>query len=80
MDIDVTLERTGAVMDGDKKRPINGTLKFYGAATLAAFKSGTATPIVSKEIVDDDFSDGETTTATFDKSSNVFFDAKIEEK
>ena len=38
----------------------------------------SATPLVSKELVDDDFSDGETTTATFDKSGNVFFDAKIE--
>jgi len=80
VDIDVTLERTGAVMDGDKQRPINGTLKFYGAATLAAFKSGTATPLVTKGLSDDDFSDGEATTATFDKSGNVFFDAKIEEK
>ena len=80
VDVDVTLERTGAVMDGDKQEPINGTLKFYGAATLAAFKSGTTTPLVSKKLVDDDFSEGETTTATFDKDGNVFFDAKIEEK
>jgi len=80
VDVDVTLERTGAVMDGDKQEPINGTLKFYGAATLAAFKSGATTPLVSKKLVDDDFSEGETTTATFDKDGNVFFDAKIEEK
>lgn len=68
------------VRDGEINGPINGTLKFYGAETLAAFKSGTATPLVSKTLVDGDFSDGETATATFDKDCNVFFDAKIEEK
>ena len=68
------------VRNGYTNGPINGTLKFYGAETLAAFKSGTATPLESKTLVDDDFSDGATTTATFDKDDNVFFDAKIEEK
>ena len=68
------------VRDGQTNGPINGTLKFYGAETLAAFKSGTATPLASKTLVDDDFSGGETATATFEKDGNVFFDAKIEEK
>jgi len=73
--VEVTLVRYG-----ETNGPINGTVNFYGAETLAAFKSGTATPLASKTLVDGDFSDGETATATFDKDCNVFFDAKIEEK
>ena len=75
VEIAVTLERTGAVA-----QTINGKLKFYGAATLATFKAGTAAPIASATLVDDDFSQGDTATATFDKNGNTFFNAKIEEK
>jgi len=32
--IEVTLERTGAVQSGGKDAPINGVLRFYGAATV----------------------------------------------
>ena len=74
VEIAVTLERTGAI-----EQSINGTLKFYGAATLAAFKSGTAAPLASKTLVDADFSEDDTATATFEKNGNVFFGAKIGE-
>ena len=70
----VTLTRTGKIA-----QKINGTLKFYGAATLAAFKAETAAPLASTTIVVSDFSDGDTTTATFEKNGNTFFNAKIEE-
>ena len=71
----VTLTRTGKI-----EQPINGTLKFYGAATLAEFKAGSEVPLSSQTLVDADFSDGDTTTATFEKNGNTFFKAKIEER
>ena len=77
--VEVTLVRYGYT-----NGPINGTLNFYGADTLSAFKSGTATSLASKTLDIEtlfDYEDekGETTTVTFDKDGNVFFDAKIEE-
>ncbi len=79
VEIKVTLTRTGAVMDGEKAKPINGTLLFKGAADIA---SGFKT-ISTKTLSDNDFSDGDTATATFDKvnkdnTENKFFKANIE--
>ena len=79
VEIDVTLTRTGAVMDGAAAAPINGVLKFYGADSVAAFQDGTAEHISSTTPVDSDFEKSDTATATFDKGANVFFNAKIEE-
>ena len=66
---------------GKLEQKINGTLKFYGAATLEEFKTATA-PLGTVTLSDEggDFSDGDTTTATFPKNGNTFFNAKIEEK
>ena len=72
----VTLTRTGKV-----SQSINGTLKFYGAATLEEFKTA-ASPLGSVTLSDEggDFSEGDTTTATFEKDGNTIFNAKIEDK
>ena len=72
----VTLTRTGKV-----EQSINGTLKFYGAATLEEFKTAAA-PIGTVTLSDEggDFSEGDTTTATFEKDGNTIFNAKIEDK
>lgn len=78
----VTLTRTGAVMgdDGETPAPIKGVLKFYGAKSVSAFKDDDAEPIDSKTFFVDDFSEGDTVTATFDRDgTNTFFNAKIEE-
>jgi len=76
--VSVTLTRNGALMDATSASlPINGVLKFYGAATLEEFKTAAA-PLSSQTLVDDDFSDGDTATATFPKGDNVFFKVKIE--
>ena len=75
----VTLTRTGEI-----DQPINGVLKFYGAATLEAFNSSALRPLSSETVSDDDFSEGNTATATYPKVSgsatNTFFKAKIEER
>ena len=73
--VSVTLTRSGKI-----DQQIKGVLKFYGAATLAAFKAGTAAPLDSTTFVDDDFSGSDTVTATFQKNANTFFNAAIEEK
>ena len=69
---------------GNLAQSINGTLKFYGAATLEAFKSSALQPLSSETVSDDDFSDGNTATAAFPKvdgsAVNTFFKVKIEEK
>lgn len=75
VEIAVTLTRTGAI-----SQQINGVLKFYGAATLAAFKDDSAQPIASTTLVDDDFSQGDTASATFSKDGNTFFNAAVEER
>ena len=75
----VTLTRTGEI-----GQPINGVLKFYGAATLEAFANPALQPLSSETISDDDFSGGNTATATYPKvigsTTNTFFKAKIEER
>ena len=77
--VDVTLTRSGNIAQS-----VNGILKFYGAATLEAFKSPALKPLSSETVSDDDFSDGNTATATYPKVSgtttNTFFKAKIEER
>lgn len=75
VEIAVTLTRTGAVA-----QTINGALKFYGATTLAAFKDDAAQPIASTTLVDDDFSEGDTVTAIFEKNGDTFFNAAVEER
>ena len=74
----VTLTRTGKV-----EQKINGALKFYGAATLAEFKT-SASPLGMVTLSDEggDFSDGDTTTAEIPldgETPPAFFKATIEE-
>ena len=77
--VGVKLTRNGHIAQS-----INGTLKFYGAATLEAFKNPALQPISSATVSDNDFSDGDTATAAFPKvdgsAVNTFFKAKIEER
>ena len=73
----VTLTRSGSIA-----QPINGILKFYGAATLAAFKDG-ASPLGVAELTNETFSGGETATATIPldgETPPAFFKAEIEEE
>lgn len=75
--VSVTLTRSGQV-----EQKINGTLNFYGAATLAAFKEG-ATKLGGASLTNESFAGGETATATihFDgETPPAFFNAKIEEE
>ena len=69
---------------GNIAQSINGTLKFYGAATLDAFKNPALQPLSSATVSDSDFSEGDTATAAFPKADgsavNTFFKAKIEER
>ena len=77
--VGVKLTRNGHIAQS-----INGTLKFYGAATLEAFKNPALQPLSSATVSDSDFSEGDTATATFPKADgsalNTFFKAKIEER
>jgi hypothetical protein len=77
--VGVKLTRNGHIAQS-----INGTLKFYGAATLDAFKNPALQPISSATVSDNDFSEGDTATAAFPKvdgsAVNTFFKAKIEER
>ena len=77
--VGVKLTRNGHIAQS-----INGTLKFYGAATLDAFKNPALQPISSATVSDSDFSEGDTATAAFPKvdgsAVNTFFKAKIEER
>ena len=75
VEIAVSLTRTGAI-----SQAINGSLKFYGAETLAQFKSNATKPIASTTLADEDFSQGDTATATFSKDGNTFFNATVEER
>ena len=77
--VGVKLTRNGHIAQS-----INGTLKFYGAATLDAFKNPALQTISSATVSDSDFSEGDTATAAFPKADgsviNTFFKAKIEER
>ena len=87
-EVDVGAENVSVAVkltrSGNIAQSVNGVLKFYGAATLEAFKSPTLQPLSSETVSDDDFSDGNTATATYPKVSgsttNTFFKAKIEER
>ena len=73
----VTLTRSGSIA-----QPVNGVLKFYGAATLAAFKDG-ASPLGVAELTNETFAGGETATAAIPldgETPPAFFNAKIEEQ
>ena len=73
----VTLTRSGSIAQS-----VNGVLKFYGAATLAAFKDG-ATELGAAELTNETFSGGETATATVPldgETPPAFFKAEIEEE
>lgn len=74
VEITVSLTRTGAI-----SQAINGSLKFYGAETLAQFKSNATKLIASTTLADEDFSQGDTVIRLFPKDDNVFFKAGIEE-
>ena len=74
--VSVTLKRTGIA--GGEAAPINGTLKFYGASTLEAFKNAGSAPVETTNLTDGDFSKSNTATATFPVGENKFFKAKIE--
>ena len=87
-EVDVGAENVSVAVkltrSGNLTQSINGVLKFYGAATLDAFKNPELPPLSSGMVSDDDFSDGNTATATYPKVSgsttNTFFKAKIEER
>ena len=75
--VSVTLTRSGKV-----EQKINGTLNFYGAATLAAFKEGAA-KLGGASLTNESFAGGETATATIPldgETPPAFFNAKIEEE
>ena len=74
--VSVTLKRTGIA--GGEAAPINGTLKFYGASTIEAFKNASSAAIETTNLTDGDFSKSNTATAKFPKGANKFFKAKIE--
>ena len=83
--IEVTLERTGAVQNGGKDAPINGVLRFYGAATVEAFRSALSekTPLADVTLSNGDFAGSETATAEIGRtpdSGDKFFKAGIGEK
>ena len=72
--VTVTLTRTGALTENEKAKPIVGTLKLKGTATL-----GTEFTVIDEAAVaDDDFSEGNTTTITLDKGDAKFFQPVIE--
>lgn len=73
VEVEVTLTRTGTLVDG--KSSINGTLKLMGGATFPA--SGFVDLHVAP-VGDDDFSDGDTATWSFGKGSEKFFQPVIE--
>ena len=60
---------------------VNGTLNFYGAATLESFKAGGEL-VGTATLTEDEFGEGETATATIQlegETPPAFFNAKIEE-
>jgi len=83
--VEVTLLRTGAVQNGGSDAPINGVLRFYGAATVEAFRSALLekTPLADVTLSNDDFAGGETATAEIGRTPDFgdkFFKAEIGEK
>ena len=83
--IAVSLQRTGAVTEWQSgtAAPINGKLRFYGAATVEAFTNPALEPLGNAVLSDDDFSDGETATAVIPLDPDAdakFYKARIEER
>ena len=81
--VEVTLVRTAAVQKDGADAPINGILKFYGAATVEAFTNPALEPLGNAVLSDDDFSEGETATADIPLEPDAgakFFKARIEER
>ena len=83
--VEVTLRRTGAVQDGGRDAPINGVLRFYGAATVEAFRAAlaTMTPIADVAVDNADFGGGDKATVEIGRtpdSDDRFFKVKIGEK
>ena len=83
--VEVTLRRTGAVQNNGRDAPINGVLRFYGAATVEAFRSALSekTPLADITLTNDDFADGDTATAEIERAADPdakFFKAGIGEK
>ena len=75
--VEVELVRKGAIA-----QTIYGSLRFYGAATLEAFKS-SATLLGNAELSNEQFGEGETATATIQidgETPPAFFEARIEVK
>ncbi|MBQ2625595.1 MAG: endonuclease/exonuclease/phosphatase family protein [Kiritimatiellae bacterium] len=75
--VEVELVRQGAIA-----QTIYGSLRFYGAATLEAFKS-SATLLGNLELSNENFGEGETATATIQidgETPPAFFEARIEVK
>ena len=73
--IEVTLSRSG-----ETGGEINGTLNFYGAATLEAFKSAPS-KLGTAELSNESFGDGDTARAAIElkgETPPAFFDARIE--
>ena len=70
--VEVALLRTGAVKNGGRDAPINGVLRFYGAATVEAFKSALPPmkPLVVTKLSNDDFGEGDTATAEVERTPN----------
>ena len=76
--VSVTLKRTGIAGGDGESAPINGTLRFYGASTIEAFKNASSAAIEATNLTDGDFSTSDTATAIFPVGENKFFKAKIE--
>ena len=73
--IEVTLSRSG-----ETGGEINGTLNFYGASTLEAFKSAPS-KLGTTELSNESFGDGDTARAAIElkgETPPAFFDARIE--
>ena len=75
--VSATLTRTNPVRSGGIAEPINGILRFYGAATLEEFRTRSE-PVEATVPFDDDFSDGDTSVVRFEKGGDAFFSARIE--
>jgi len=76
-EVDIAVELTRS---GDATVPINGTLKFYGSATLQAFLSSPA-ELGEATLTNENFGEGTTATATIPlkgETRPAFFNAKIE--
>ena len=75
VEVAARLHRAGTTLGA-----VNGTLNFYGAATLESFKAGGEL-VGTATLTEDEFGEGETATATIQlegETPPAFFNAKIE--